>query len=86
MLSECRDALQAVREELKPDQVSPSPALGWVLRPPTSVLSCRVLPGVSTWPWAVCRCDELVSSRGLWALVIPLVILPSSSGLSWMCP
>lgn len=31
MLSECRDALQAVREELKPDQVSPSSALCWVL-------------------------------------------------------
>lgn len=32
MLSECRDAIQAVREELKPDQVGPS------ARPPAPAL------------------------------------------------
>lgn len=61
MLSECRDALQAVREELKPDQV---------LDPPQSALSSGVATGSlchSLSLQGVCRCDHLISNTDLWA-------------------
>lgn len=63
VLSECRDALQAVREELKPDQVRPLPRSGSSPR---------------GWSWGHCASLGLgvfVNSRGLGSFSSQLILM-----------